>query len=598
MTAPDAAPPADDAGRDPARGARMLDQYLREPNPGEAAAIEAQLEPWVWDLVAGGDSRPYRPHLAALLARDLTPHPTVALLAAHVLHDSDPGDRSGRTRDRVDRLLAGAGERVRQRGDVRGECLVAWVVGGVAIHRGDVDTAAQAWRRASELSHPGAPEAVVGLIQSIAAGFLVDGDVRRATEQMSVAERIAARIGAERASAMASAHRASLDAHAGRFVSADVAIRRSLDGFASLDGRELLGDVILALTIDGVLGAFAGDRQRAEASFLRALVRAGSSEPTWFAAVVRCSRAEYLAPVDPARAHDDARWAQRVFLDAGDEFFGQRALRARARAALASNEAEAAIALVRPLLDADLNPLERARACVIGASTELVLGDRRAAEQLAGEAAALGASVGATALEVAALLLQAEADPARHAREVRRARSLSGADASWRHLWAAWPTVRVEQLGTQRVLLDDVPATFRTEAAHQLVHSLVLAGPHGVTVGELQHRFWPGSGEARATSSLSTTLGHVRAALGKEAWRVERRGGIVRLDLTGLDIDYRAARDGALEPGPMAIEALRALRAPLLPAWRAERWVQQADADRERLLQLLGTSDGPGFGDA
>jgi hypothetical protein len=37
--------------------------------------------------------------------------------------------------------------------------------------------------------------------------------------------------------------------------------------------------------------------------------------------VVRCARAEYLAPVDPPRAHDDARWAQRVFVEAGDVVF-------------------------------------------------------------------------------------------------------------------------------------------------------------------------------------------------------------------------------------------------------------------------------------
>lgn len=447
---------------------------------------------------------------------------------------------------------------------------------------------------------PLGPHAVVGLVQSITVGFLADGDVRRASERMDEAERLAERAGAPRAAAMAAAHRASIDAHAGRFESAEASIRRSLDGFAALegtsgpDGRAVLGDLILALSIDGVLGSFAGDRRRADASFLRALVAAGSAGPPWFAAVVRCARAEYLAPVDPPRAHDDARWAQRVFLEAGDVLFSERALRARACAALASDEPDAAEALVAPLLDADLNPLERARAHAVGARTALSSGDRRVAARRAGVAAACAASVGATAVEVAALLLQAEADPARHAAAVRRARSLSGSEPAWRHLWSGWPTVRVEQLGTQRVLLDGVPATFRTEAAHQLVHCLVLGGSQGVAVDELQRRFWPGRGEARSTSSLSTTLGHVRAGLGKEAWRVERRGGIVRLDLSGLDVDYRAARDAAVEAG-RATAALRALEAPLLPAWRSEPWVQKADADRERLIQLLRPTIGGGL---
>ncbi len=449
---------------------------------------------------------------------------------------------------------------------------------------------------------PVGPEAVVGLVQSIVAGFISGGDVRHASERLFEVERIAVRVGARRAAAMAAAHRAAVDAHAGRFERAEASIRRSLDGFAVLGGttasddRAVLGDLILALTIDGVLGSFAGDRRRADASFLRALVAAGSAGPPWFAAVVRCARAEYLAPVDPPRAHDDARWAQRVFAEAGDVVFGGRALRARACAALASGEHEAAEGLIAPLLDADVNELERARSHAVGARTALAAGDRRVAARRAAVAPGSAAAVGAIAVEVAALLLQAEADPARSADAARRARSLSGCEPAWRHLWSGWPVVRVEQLGTQRVLLDGVPATFRTEAAHQLVHCLVLAGSQGVTVDELQRRFWPGRGDARSTSSLSTTLGHVRAGLGKEAWRVERRSGIVRLDLSGIDVDYRAVRDAAVE-SDHATAALRALQAPLLPAWRSEPWVRQADADRVRLLELLGPPVGGGFRD-
>ncbi len=107
-------------------------------------------------------------------------------------------------------------------------------------------------------------------------------------------------------------------------------------------------------------------------------------------------------------------------------------------------------------------------------------------------------------------------------------------------------TVRIiEPLGVE---LGGSPARFATRHAECAVYLLALRGSDGMMADDLGTRLWPQAPQHKRGPRVRTLLWQVRTALGDQAWRVQRRGPIVVLDLLGAELVTRPEVDVDVEP--------------------------------------------------
>ena len=174
----------------------------------------------------------------------------------------------------------------------------------------------------------------------------------------------------------------------------------------------------------------------------------------------------------------------------------------------------------------------------------------------------------------------------------RRAVALADGDPAYRRLLGGRSSLAIRVLGDAAVSAGNQRLCFPTRNAEMAVFALASAGRAGIHDEDLIDRLWPEASADRGRARLRTLLWQVRQVIGREAWRVERRGHRLHLELELASFDLAEVRARAVailsSPDPeLDVEAAHALMAeldqPLLVGWRYEAWVE-AEADRNAEL--------------
>ncbi len=480
-----------------------------------------------------------------LLDRDLVGHPWSQLLAAAACHDAYRGDPRAMAMFELAWAAFGAA------GDDEALGVAANVRANIALGHGDIPGAVAWWRRAEALlgrqSDIAISAAAHGSLDSYAKGDLV-GAEQQARDALLLADAA----GNQGDSITPLVYLGFYAFCLGDFERATQLFRAAEGVTATLS--ETRNELALVEGFSGVIDAVRGRQAEADRYFARGLARAEADEVPWYSVMVRTLRADYTARWAPHRSLVDARRAQREALELGDDWWHALARYSEGAALAELGDLVTARSVLEGVVLDLTNPIERAFARLELGEVLLGLSDRPAARAVLEEARAAFEAAGARYWATRASLAMGSADRDRGGRWLRLARSTAAADPAYDRLFAPSHALQIKVLGHPAVLLDGQRVDFLTRHAELATYLLAIAGPAGLSAEDLSSALWPGVDERRAGPRLRTLLWQVRNALGREAWRVQRRRGLVLLDLTGVDVDLRdrpAGDDaGALDAAP------------------------------------------------
>lgn len=153
-------------------------------------------------------------------------------------------------------------------------------------------------------------------------------------------------------------------------------------------------------------------------------------------------------------------------------------------------------------------------------------------------------------------------------------------------------------MGEPRVTIDGRPISFATRHAAQALFVLAMAPTHSVAADELASFLWPDAPESRFGPRLATMLWQLRRALGGHAWRIQRSGAMVLLEMEGVSLDVTDALEGAraakAQGHPVTVPT-EAITTVLLP-WADEPWVHAATIDLQVAWATLAAAETSGGG--
>ena len=573
------------------------DVPLRSADPmnlSEAAELVAELDRIAVTLI--GDGRPERlaPRIAGLDDDELDGHPWAAVVVAAALQAD-----TGGTDPRIDQFLMAADDAFWRDADERGLGYVAFVRGSRALGRGNLIDAAAWWHQAREyLGDEGGPLNELALAHLGLAEYHYGhlGEALRVTEQ---ALALARRRRNRRGEGLSLLYLAFFALWAGEFTRAETLFTTARTVYGEIpDPLERFESPLVEAGL-AALRALRRQRMGAEALFDSALEASEALHTEWFTAIIRALRAELCASWNPARSIADAHTAI-DFLEGvmRDEWWCRWARRALALADLHAGNLRAAHQGLTELLQDRLNPIERVWTLLPLAECRWRSGDTAAALDLLHQSAVLADDSGSRYLQARAVCLLAEVDAENRQAWRTRALTLMDRDPAYRVLLTSSTPLRVDAFGRGRIMLADKPAKFATRHAEAAVFILALAGTDGVNAETLAEHLWPNVASSVWPGRVRTLLWQIRRALGDEAWRLERDGPIVRLDLAGATFDVDDARHLArtvLQGLPVPTEdrarLLARLRQPLLTAYQYEEWLTEYTSELGALDTKLARAD-------
>jgi tetratricopeptide (TPR) repeat protein len=545
------------------------------------------LERLVHRLHGGMHPKPLLATADELRSIDTIGRPYATLAVALVLRE-----RVGDVEE-VEALVSACEAAFAAAGDGLGASYCAFLRGNQALVRGDLEAAGARWRAARLL----APEsgwleatavAHLALVHYVERGDLIGADLL--TEEAIALSRLR---NDRRIEGVALVYGAFFAISGGHFARSDRLLDLADDVFAELPSDQR-PERALVPAARAVVAALRGQHVRAEEQFSLALAAAEDEAGQWYAAMIRALRAEFTAVVDPRRALADARIAKDLCARLDDRWWWTWAERGQALAATALGQYRAAETTLRTLLDQPLNQVERGRTLLALGETQLQAGVDDASTTLKEAAAVLEAS-GARYFLVRSLHALSIASPRRRNRLLARAATHMEDDLAYRIL-RGLSMVEVEVLGPGAVRVGGVPAVFGSTKSLLLVCSLATAPSGALHWEALVDRLWPSASPDRARASLRTALWEARRALGPEAWRLERRGDLVRFERDGVAVDLLDALDEAerlatADPQDWAIAALlHRLGTPVLQAAAYDEWVVALDGARAAAVARLRAS--------
>lgn len=358
------------------------------------------------------------------------------------------------------------------------------------------------------------------------------------------------------------------------------------DGAESpLDGAPVaLRRQSVARTVLAVISSLRGEP--ADAAFDASIAGARSAGDRWAHALALALWAEHGSRSDAPQAVEHAGAAVRLAERCGDTALLHWADRSRSLAALAVGDFEAARLVAERLRETAPNPTEQARARYVCGLAELRVGNREAATAALQDAADTFSVQGCRLERLPALLWLSVADHAQAPLHLGVARTLTAeleADPAIDRFWSERPALRLELLGSQRLVVGARTVECKTTHATKLIFSLALAGTAGLDADELCERLWPDKERDKALSSLTTATWDARTALASEGWRLSRSDDRLTLDMEGaaIDLDEAVAH---LVDHPDDDGVIDRLRRQVLPAWRFEDWVVDIDERRAATL--------------
>ena len=474
-----------------------------------------------------------------LLDRDLDGHPWCQLLAAAACHDAHRGD------PRALALFEAAWAGFESVGDDEALGVAANVRANIALGQGDIPGAVGWWRRAESLLGRRSDIAISAAAHSSLDAY-AKGDLVGAEQQARDALLLADAAGSADESVVPLVYLGFYAFCLGDFERASQLLRAAERATSTLG--EARNELALVEGFTGVVDAVRGRQAEADRAFARGLERAESDEAPWYSVMVRTLRADYTAGWAPHRSLVDARRAQREAVALGDTWWHGLARYAEGAALAELGDLVTARSLLEEVVLELGNPIERGFAQLELGEVLLGLGDRPAARAVLEEARVAFDAAGARYWATRASLAMGSADRDRGGRWLRLARSTAAADPAYDRLFSPAQTLQIKVMGEPAVLLDGHRVDFLTRHAELATYLLAIAGPTGIAAEELEAALWPGVDGNRTGPRLRTLLWQVRNALGREAWRVQRRRGMVLLDLTGVDVDLRESAP-AVAPG-------------------------------------------------
>lgn len=463
-----------------------------------------------------------------LLVADLDGHPWSQLAIAAACHDAYRGD------PRALALFESAWAAFEFTGDTEALGVAANVRANIALGHGDISDAVGWWRRAESLLGTRGDIAISaaahGSLDAYAKGDLLGAEVR-AREALLLADAA----GNPGDSVVPLLYLGFYAFCLGDFERA-IQLLRTADS-VTVTPPDSRNDGALVQGFTGVVEAVRGRQSEADRHFAAGLALAEADEAPWYSVMVRTLRADYTARWAPHRSLADARRAQREAEELGDTWWQALARYSEGAALAELGDLPAAREVLEAVVLDLTNPVERAFAQLELGEVLLGLSDRPAARSVLEEARRAFEGAGARYWATRASLAMGSADRDRGGRWLRLARSTAVADPAYDRLFAPSQELQIKVIGSPAVLLDGHKVEFLTRHAELGTYMLAIAGPKGLSADELAASLWPGVDERRTGPRLRTLLWQVRNALGREAWRVQRRGVLVMLDLTGVDVD-------------------------------------------------------------
>jgi len=470
-----------------------------------------------------------------LLGRDLDGHPWCQLLAAAACHDAYRGD------PRAMAFFEAAWATFGAAGDDDALGVAANVRANIALGHGDIPGAVAWWRRAEALLGRSGDIAISAAAHGSLDAY-AKGDLVGAEQQARDALLLADAAGNQGDSITPLVYLGFYAFCLGDFERATQLFRAAERVTVTLS--ETRNELALVEGFSGVVDAVRGRQAEADRYFARGLARAEADGAPWYSVMVRTLRADYTARWAPHRSLVDARQAQQEALQLGDTWWHGLARYAEGAALAELGDRVAARGVLEAVVLDLTNPVERAFAQLELGEVLLGLADRPAARAVLEEARAAFDAAGARYWATRASLALGSADRDRGGRWLRLARSTAAADPAYDRLFDPSQALQIKVLGQPAVLLDGQRVDFLTRHAELATYLLAIAGQAGISAGDLAGALWPDVDERRAGPRLRTLLWQVRNALGREAWRVQRRRDMVLLDLTGVDVDLRDRSDG------------------------------------------------------
>ena len=298
------------------------------------------------------------------------------------------------------------------------------------------------------------------------------------------------------------------------------------------------------LNVVAAIQALRGESEEAERTFERVLAMALATGHRLTEASIRVHRAEFLATRNPALAIEDARRAQVIAAEEGDEKWLSAARHAEGMALGVSGDPESAIEAMRQWASGYGGPLDRAVRQTTFAEMLVRAGRRSEARTQLEEAFPVFERARARYWLARAALGRAACDRDRGGRWLHLARSYADSDPAFQRLFTPVDTLRLRIDAEPRLLRNDVPIPFLTRHSEYALCLLVMAGADGLDGSVLASTLWPDVDDDRRKSRLRTLLWQVRNSLGPDAWRIQRAGDRIKIDSSGIDVESGVGSDG------------------------------------------------------
>lgn len=470
----------------------------------------------------------------ALLVSDLDGRPWSTLLAAAACHDARRGDPLAlELWDRAWDAFLGAD-------DVKGMGLAANVRANICFAHGEITDAVAWWRRAEGLLGERG-EVAIGAAAHGSLDAYARGDLAGAEDAAREALVLADAAGEPGDAVVALVYLALYGFCRGDIERSAQVLDRALAICSSDPSRN---ETSLVLGFLATVAALRGDQAGSDRTFALALERAEADGAPWYATMVRTLRADYTARWAPHRSLVDARRAQAETEALGDSWWHGLARYGEGAALAELGDLEGARGVLLLAITELTNPFERAWAQLELGEVLLCMGRRGAARDVLEEARVAFEASGARWWATRSTLAMGSAQRDRGGRWLRLARTMADDDPAYDRLFIPAQDLCIKVVGPPAVLLDGRQLEFLTRHAELATYFLAMAGPDGLPADELAHSLWPDADPRRTGPRLRTLLWQVRNALGREAWRVQRRRERVLIDLTGVDVDlHREALD-------------------------------------------------------
>ena len=459
----------------------------------------------------------------------LLDRPWAALGVVAGLVERDPTDPE------VTGLIAVADQAFVAAGDDVGRAAAALVAARQASREARYPEALAAWRSALDLG--GDAVDALPLLANLSMEHYLRGDLGRALAASEEAYARAAEVGRSAAAARSLVFAALYAFGIGDLRRTEHLVGLGERAFVDVGADEPRFELPVLPITRGQLAGLRGDVEAARACFATARRLTAEVGAEWLGRILWARMAETMALLGVREDATELR-AQLEDLPAlPDDGVIAMVERARGMAALVADDPDAAESHLRTAITLPSSIVEQARARLALGEALVQFGDLTEAVEVLQAARGQLEAIGASYWRARCLAVLAQADVEHRTRWDLAARAIDDGDVAYRVLFAPPGGVRFDLSGHRAIEVGGRPVSFATHNAELAVYALVLAGPAGVGTGALAHSLWPDAEESRLGPRVRTMLWHIRTALGPEAWRLERHGDRLVLDLAGAVVD-------------------------------------------------------------